>query len=57
MRSRVTISVFSIMIAVCSLSIGGCSWNDSESGENITKSNINNIIYDLGGSSTVEGYG
>jgi len=54
MRSRVTISVFSIMIAVCSLTIGGCSGNDSESGENITKSNINNIIYDLGGSSTVE---
>lgn len=54
MRSKVTVGVISIMIAVCSLTIGGCSGNDSESGENITKSNINNIIYDLGGSSTVE---
>lgn len=54
MRSKVTVGVISIMIAVCSLTIGGCSGNDSENGENITKSNINNIIYDLGGSSTVE---
>ena len=44
MRSRITVGIFSIMIAVCSLSIGGCSGNDIESGKDITQSNIKQII-------------
>lgn len=40
MKSRITVSVFSIMIAVLSLSIGGCSGNTSEESSDITISNI-----------------
>lgn len=40
MKSRITVSVFSIMIAVLSLSIGGCSGNTSEESSDITVSNI-----------------
>ena len=51
MRSRITVGIFSIMIAVCSLSIGGCSRNG---GDNITRSNIGQIINNSGNSSIPE---
>lgn len=54
MRSRITISVFSIMIAVLSLSIGGCSGNDTESSEKSTQSNIGQIINNSNNSTTSE---
>lgn len=43
MRSRVTVGVFSIMIAVFSLSIGGCSGNNAESTVELYKNNIGQL--------------
>ncbi|MBD5128389.1 MAG: hypothetical protein HDT43_00465 [Ruminococcaceae bacterium] len=54
MKSRITVGVFSVMIAVCSLSIGGCSGNNAETGKDITASNIKQPIYNSDSSSTLE---
>lgn len=54
MKSRITVSIFSMAIAVLSLSIGGCSGNNSESSDEITQSNISETINDLSNSTTSE---
>lgn len=54
MRSRITVGIFSIMIALCSLSIGGCSGNSAESSEKNTQSNIGQIINNYDNSPTSE---
>lgn len=57
MKSRITVGIFSMAIAVLSLSIGGCSGNNSESGESITQSNISGIINGSGDFTTSESSG
>lgn len=57
MKPRITVGIFSMAIAVLSLSIGGCSENNSESGESITQSNISGIINGSGDFTTLESSG
>lgn len=54
MRSRITVGIFGIMTAVCSLAMGGCSGNGTEESGNITQSNIGQIINNSSNSSTTE---
>ncbi len=54
MRSRITVSIFSVMTAVLSLSIGGCSGDNSESTADITQSNIEQPINSTDSSSAAE---